>query len=279
MRVDKDLLLFDNRAKINYASGGFAAGVDVGGHTNFGSQQQWVTRHSSLRGGMDGGAWSLVFVGVDGAPPTRPRTARGPAYSTVNSSPTVAEKPYVSIGDDGKFLLMIPQYKTGAVGASIGAEDADAVPFERVFVARDDRHGSTEIQAALDQGYHILFSPGIYYLSDALLVKGQGQVLLGIGMATLVSSTNGCIKVKSEAKGVRIAGLTLQASIGYPECLMEIGEESKPSGDAASPCVLSDIFIRVGGPLMRDGKPHREAIKVGSMVMINSNYTIGDNLW
>lgn len=282
--VQGELCLFDYLASVNYASGGFAAGIDVGGKVNFGSQQQWVTRDSTFRSGMDGGAWSLVFVGVDfqnaaNASRTRARTLDKPALSVVDKSPIIAEKPFICIDDGGKYSLMVPKYKTNSCGATLPQQElVEEFGFEKVFVARDS-HGQDDIQKALKYGYHVVFSPGIYYLSDALLVEKNGQVLLGIGMATLVSSKNGCIKVKAGTNGVRIAGLTLQACDGYTECLLEVGEEFGPSGDSSAPCVLSDIFVRVGGPLMRDGTSHREDTEVGSMVVIHSDHTIGDNLW
>ena len=282
--VRGDLFLFDYLAKVQLASGGFAAGIDVRGDVNFGTQQQWITRDSTFRKAMSGGAWSLVFVGVEfneaaSAPSTRARAERQPAYSVVDQSPIIAEKPFISIDSEGKYSLMVPRYKSNSSGFPVPEQELeDEISFEQVFVARAG-DSSTNIQAALDDGYHVIFSPGIYYLSDALLITKDGQVVLGIGMATLVSSCNGCIKVKAGIKAVRIAGLTLQACQGYTACLLEVGEDTVPSGDASMPCVLSDIFVRVGGPLMKDGLAHRESIEVGNMVVIHSNCTIGDNLW
>ena len=56
-----------------------------------------------------------------------------------------------------------------------------------------------------------MLQPGIYELDEALRITKDGQVLLGIGMATLVATNgNACVETFG-AKDVRIAGLTLEA--------------------------------------------------------------------
>lgn len=58
--------------------------------------------------------------------------------------------------------------------------------------------------------------PGIYYLSEAIKVNKDHQVILGIGMPTLVATNgNACIEVGNNI-GVRIAGLTLEPGSNTP---------------------------------------------------------------
>ena len=49
------------------------------------------------------GAWSMVFVGCEGAPPDRAPDglATGPAYTSVAAAPITAEKPFVTLAPDG----------------------------------------------------------------------------------------------------------------------------------------------------------------------------------
>jgi hypothetical protein len=55
----------------------------------------------------------------------------------------------------------------------------------------------------------VVFQPGIYNLTDSIKVNQDGAVLLGIGMATLVSTTGKpCIEV-GDVDDVRIAGFLL----------------------------------------------------------------------
>jgi len=48
----------------------------------------------------DGGVWNVVFVGSPGAPKSHCGNVGGLPYSTINSTPVIAEKPFiVMIGD------------------------------------------------------------------------------------------------------------------------------------------------------------------------------------
>lgn len=71
------------------------------------------------------------------------------------------------------------------------------------------------VQDALDSGKDVILSPGIYKFGKSLVIKTPNQVLLGIGMATLMAPLDGtpCIKVAAGVGGVRVAGVTLQASL------------------------------------------------------------------
>jgi hypothetical protein len=64
-----------------FASGGFIADSRLPNTLN-GSQQQWLTRNSTI-GGWTNGVWNQVFAGVVGAPddsgfPTPPYTTLAP---------------------------------------------------------------------------------------------------------------------------------------------------------------------------------------------------------
>jgi hypothetical protein len=91
-----------------------------------------------------------------------------------------------------------------------------------------------------------VIQPGNYYLSDSIKVNKPDQVILGIGMATLISD-NGkpCIEV-GNVEGVRVAGLLLQAGSHKSETLLKWGT-SKNNGTSVNPGIASDVFARVGG--------------------------------
>jgi hypothetical protein len=63
-------------------------------------------------------------------------------------------------------------------------------------------------------------SPGIYQIDTPLLVAKPGQVLLGLGLATLVSAKQNTIIQVGDVAGVRVAGFLLQAG---PAAGMSIG--------------------------------------------------------
>ena len=72
------------------------ANVEVGGSIVSGSQQQWFTRNSKF-GEWSNGVWNQVFVGSEGAPSSHCGLSDGSPYTTVDSTPTIAEKPYITI--------------------------------------------------------------------------------------------------------------------------------------------------------------------------------------
>jgi len=222
-----------------YASGGFAAGLQVDGKLSMGPQQQWMMRNSNLNESFAnevGGAWSFVYVGCPGAPESSPGGSGvwpakgGPAVHSVARTPLVAEKPFVAWkaqqesggsgsggGDgEGRFELRVPAFKVDSSGAELGASEAMAkvVPFERVFLADPLEHAHQDIQSALDSGLDVVLGAGIFDLGKPLVLATRGQVLLGIGMATLVAPRDGspCLRVEKGVEEVRVAGLMLQAA-------------------------------------------------------------------
>ncbi|CAE7360709.1 unnamed protein product [Symbiodinium natans] len=258
IRVDKDLELSRKGA---WASGGYMADIQVGGMTKMGGQQQWMIRNSNIStpDAADlGGQWNLVLVGCTGGPrETLPADGSKIALTNVALTPVVAEKPYITIDALGRYSLQVPKPKFRSVGPAV--EATTSVPFEQVFVARAE-DTSSAIQAKLNTGLHVLLSPGIYHLSAPLTLSFKDQVLLGIGMATLVAPNDGspCVFVESAATGARVAGIVLQAAFSFhsqsaqlkrpQSSLLEWGRPGETSGDPGNPGVLSDVFARVGGP-------------------------------
>lgn len=161
-------------------------------------------------GSFSKGAWNFAFVGCKGAPASHCNGDGGavPA-STVDQTPLMAEKPYI-VMDGSKFNLMIPHYETNKVGSTAenNWENAETVDFSNVYVGSASDSAST-INGKLNEGLHVILQPGIYHLDAAITVNKANQVLLGMGMATLVSTNgNACIEV-GDVDGVRIAGVIL----------------------------------------------------------------------
>ena len=123
-------------------------------------------------------------------------------------------------------------------------DDDDLIDFEKVYVASADN--VSEINEKLSQGLHVVLQPGIYELDQALNVKHDGQVLLGIGMATLVATNgNSCVEV-ADGIDARIAGLTLEAGKVRSPTLLKWGSDTTV-GNSTAPGVISDVFGRTGG--------------------------------
>jgi hypothetical protein len=266
------------------------ANVYVDGKTQQGTQQQWMSRNCDL-GTPDhttmGGQWNQVFVGCTEVPEARFPIGDDPSagISNIPATPVIAEKPFITIDNEGKYWLHIPPVKWLSVGSdarnSPMETGAQSVPFSSVFVANAENHGDgVAIQAKLDAGLHVVLAPGVFHLTTTLTLRHAGQVLLGIGMATLHPAHDGipCVRVAPGVPNVRVAGLMLGATHvdvhDHVTTLLEWGTEgTSDPGDEHRPGIMSDIFARVGGPDMD------RQVAVDRMVRVHSGHVVGDNLW
>lgn len=95
-------------------------------------------------------------------------------------------------------------------------------------------------------------------------------------MASIVAAPNhhtGCIHVVAGTHGVRIAGIMLQASQNNWNLLQWGSPHTADDGSPLNPGLISDLFVRVGGPDVD------LSVCCDTMVAIHSSYVIGDNLW
>ena len=98
-----------------WSSGGYLANSEVTGTIHANSQQQWFSRNVKM-GKFKRGSWNFVFLGCKGAPPSHCGNSVDdfsiiPA-TTIDQTPIIAEKPYITIDGNGKYQLNIPNYKT-----------------------------------------------------------------------------------------------------------------------------------------------------------------------
>jgi len=153
----------------------------------------------------------------------------------------------------------------------------------------EDEKLTNELQAALDDKKDLVLCPGLFFLTKPLVVKHHNQVILGLGLATLIAPQDGspCIRVEPNTHGVRIAGLTLEGSLQTDEyssnlknadgirSLIDVGQPGvEDNGDPSNPTLLADIFTRVGGSNLE-----RQNVETDAMVRIHSGNVMGDNLW
>ncbi len=281
-RIDilENLLLHD---KGEFASSEMIANIKINKTVEIGSQQQFCLRNCEFFNYPIGGAWNNVFIGCKGkVPETSGRSIMNPnpdlAVSTIKETPLVAEKPFITIDKNGKFNLQIPRLKKNSIGVEHTIDNCKTIPFEYVYTARAEIDNYQTIQAKIDDGYHILFCPGFYQLTDTLTVKDDYTVLLGIGLATLVSPNSGkpSIKVNNNLIDIRIAGLMFEASeiTNYNNsCIIQIGDKNSKnyiSEDNIS-CILADLFIRIGSTNCN--------VSTETMIKIYSDNVILDGCW
>lgn len=286
-----DVRLHDGAA---YASGGHLANVQIDDGTLYaGSQQQYLFRNVHLGGGTVGGTWSMVYVGCTGrVPEPQAGCPAGAATVTVVNEPRVRmEKPFIAMKNDhNEFVLRVPQVAYPGDAAYtleplLSGRGDDVRDFTQVRVVREDDTVSN-IQDALDEGKDVVLAPGIYALEKPLELRLRGQVLLGLGLATLEAPRDGkpCIRVAAGVPGVRIAGIMLEATendqydnVGNAKStLLQWGVKGRyDPGRRDDPGAMFDVFVRVGGATAGN----RTNFAVDAMMQIHSSNVVCDNLW
>ena len=251
-----------------YSSGGYLSDCTVSGSITTGSQQQWYSRNVNLAQWV-GGVWNIVFQGTPNTPPTSCQSNKC-LYSNLQSTPVIAEKPFISSPDGTKFNLHIPQIEYNKVGASTEKTPTVTVGFENVYVTKENDTAKV-INKKLNAGLHIILSPGIYSLDEPILVQKPDTVVLGLGFPTLIS-TNGhpAIVIAGGIGGVRVSGILLEAGKKPTKSLLLWGD-SRPSTSS----FMHDVFARVGGPTNQYTNP----TQVKTMIVINSPNVVIDNSW
>ncbi len=126
------------------------------------------------------------------------------------------------------------------------------------------------INAAVDQGLHLLFTPGVYHVDEPIEIDRANTVALGLGLATIIPD-NGVTAIKvGDVDGVKLAGLLVDAGPVNSSVLVEVGPEGSSGDHAANPTSLQDVFVRIGG-----AGPG----KATTSIVVNSDDTIIDHTW
>ncbi|MEU9314588.1 coagulation factor 5/8 type domain-containing protein [Streptomyces sp. NPDC048295] len=249
-----------------WASGGYIADSRIDGQVGPYSQQQWYTRDSSV-GGWNNGVWNMTFSGVEGAPA---QSFPEPPYTTLETTPVSREKPFLYLDGDA-YKVFVPAKRTQARGTSWGngTPQGDSIPLDRFYVVKPGATAET-INAAVEQGLHLLFTPGIYHVDRTIDIDRADTVVLGLGLATIVPD-NGVTAIRvGDVDGVKLAGLLVDAGPVNSDTLIEVGPKDASTSHADNPTSLQDVFVRVGGA---------GAGKATTGMVINSNDTIIDHTW
>ncbi|MEE1844312.1 MULTISPECIES: coagulation factor 5/8 type domain-containing protein [unclassified Streptomyces] len=253
-------------AGYGWASGGYIADSRIDGQVAPYSQQQWYTRDSSV-GGWNNAVWNMTFSGVEGAPA---QSFPEPPYTTLDTTPVSREKPFLYLDGDA-YKVFVPAKRTNARGTSWGhgAPQGESLPLDRFYVVKPGASAET-INAAVQQGLHLLFTPGVYHVDRPIEIDRADTVVLGLGLATIIPD-NGVTALKvGDVDGVRLAGLLVDAGPVNSDTLIEIGPEGSSAGHADDPTSLQDVFVRVGG-----AGPG----KATTGLVVNSDDTIIDHTW
>ncbi|MEU9093616.1 discoidin domain-containing protein [Streptomyces sp. NPDC048428] len=248
-----------------WASGGYIADSKIDGQVAPYSQQQWYTRDSSI-GSWGNGVWNMTFSGVEGAPA---QSFPNPPYTTLDNTPVSREKPFLYL-DGNDYKVFVPAKRTNARGVSWnGTPQGESIPLSQFYVVKPGASAAT-INAAVQQGLHLLFTPGIYHVDQTINIDRANTVVLGLGLATIIPD-NGVTAIKvGDVDGVKLAGLLVDAGQQNSQVLVQVGPDGASADHAANPTTVQDVFVRVGGA---------GAGKATTGMVINNDDTIVDHTW
>jgi hypothetical protein len=266
--------LMDYCTPPSFASGGFIADSSFNGSTIVnGSQQQWLTRNSSIDGWTNG-VWNQVFSGVIGAPPQcfPAHAPCGGPYTTLATSPVTREAPYLYMDASGNENVFVPSAQTNSSGTTwaSGATPGVPIPIDQFYVAKPGDSAST-INNALHSGRNLLLTPGVYRLDQPIAVTRPDTVVLGLGFPTLVPTNGSAAMTTVRAKGILISGVIFQAGPVNSAVLLQVGSgRARSDNEGSDPSTLTDVFFRIGGA---------EPGKATTSLVVDSNNVILDDIW
>lgn len=238
-----------------WSSGGFIAGVRVNGQLKCGTQQQFFFRNSEFQSTDCGGSGNFIFASCAGAPPHD-------AYKTHVAVDAVADKPYLVEANDD-WNVFVPGRKDSSSNLSVAADST--IPLSDFYIAKEGDTASS-INAGIENKKGLILTPAIYKLADSIVVAKDGFVVLGLGLATLVS-TQGKSALRVDGSSVRVASILFEAGAS---------SDSEPLlhwvGDGG---VASDVFGRVAA-LQYMGC---SIVKADIMMQVDGDDVIIDNTW
>ncbi|WP_431976446.1 discoidin domain-containing protein [Micromonospora haikouensis] len=251
-----------------WSSGGLLADTRIDGLVVSGSQQQWYSRNSEFGNGWTGSVWNMVFQGVTGAPPPH---FPNPSHTVIAQTPQIREKPFLYVDGTGEYRVFVPALRTNSTGTSwYGKTPAgSSISLSQFFVVRPGTSAAT-INAALAQGRHLLFTPGVHRVTEPIQVNRADTVILGLGLAT-IQTDNGAVGMRvADVDGVKVAGIMFEAGQTTSPVLMEVGPPGSSADHSANPISLHDVFFRIGGPGVG---------RATNTLTVNSDDVIGDHMW
>jgi hypothetical protein len=265
MHVRGDIVLHQ---KNGWASGGWMSDALIDGNVGAGPQQQWISRNTEWRS-WTGANWNMVFVGVVNPPAGEWPT---PPYTKIAQVPIVREKPFLQVDASGNYSVRIPALRANSSGITwrAGTTPGRSIPIGQFYVARPNADTAATVNAQLAKGKNVLFTPGIYDLTDTIRVARANTVVLGLGFATLRPTNGVTAMTVSDVDGVIIAGFLFDAGAESSPVLLEVGSNGSKARHAKNPISLHDVFFRVGGAGVG---------RATVSLKIDSHDTIVDHTW
>ena len=266
-----NITLMDYCTGPSFASGGYIADTKTDFLIN-GSQQQWYARNSQF-GGWSNAVWNQVFTGVEGAPDDS--TYPDPPYTVLDTTVLSREKPFLYVDDNGDFFVRVAdaQVETRGISWGDGFPPGRSIPLEEFHVVQPG-DSIQKMNVELAKRSHLLFTPGMYEMTEGIEIKHPDTVVLGIGIPTLTAFNGSTPVTIKDNPGIVVAGITVDAGSEMSEVLFQVGKTEGARGaakaDPMNPITLSDIYFRVGGPYIG---------KTETALQIDSDHVLVDHTW
>ncbi len=274
-----------------WASGGYTADCYFTGDALTLSGQQYFTRNSIIEGNATGTTLNNFNIGVisDSLSETcTEELTNGNGYTnwsvadssgnqqvitSVTATPTIKEKPFLFIDDDGEYKIFVPAQRDNAVGISwseTSMGEGTIMSLDEFYIAQEGDTAQT-INEQLENGMNIFFTPGVYSADEVIQVTNADTIILGTGMPTIKADNSEGAMYVADEDGISISGLLFDAGT-YSEYLMTVGEEGVHNDHSDNPMLLQDLFFRVGGTTS-------SATTADDALIINSDDVICDHFW
>jgi hypothetical protein len=264
MHVLGDMILNQDHG---WASGGWMADTIVDGTVNSDTQQQWISRNVEWKS-WTGSNWNMVFVGAVNPPSGEWPT---PPYTKLETTPVIREKPFLTVDDNGKFNVIVPDlaHNTRGVTWHGGVTPGRSVSLKHFFIARPG-NTAVEINRQLAVGKNLILTPGTYDLNEPIRITRKDTIVLGLGFPTLHPTAGTAAMQLADLDGITVSGVLFDAGEQLSPVLLEVGSITSHASHIADPISLHDVFFRVGGAAVG---------KTIANLVINSNDTIVDHTW
>ncbi len=131
-------------------------------------KQQWISRNSDWAS-WTGSNWNMVFLGIPHPPAGDwPK----PAYTKIERTPIIREKPFLEVDASGRWSVRVPALAANTTGITwtAGTTPGSVIPLARFYIAHPGADTAASINAQLAQGKHLLFTPGIYDLAEPIRI-------------------------------------------------------------------------------------------------------------
>lgn len=152
-----------------------------------------------------------------------------------------------SFDQDQRYKVFRPALKRNHIGVSYAAGDmgeGEVIDVLDDFYVVKPGVDAVEINRQLARGKHLLFTPGMYELSESLQVTRPNTIVLGLGLATLIpGKENGTTAITvADVDGVTVASLMFDAHYSS-QSLLQVGTEKTADRHAENPTLLADLFF------------------------------------